>query len=220
MASSAKRRGTAPDSTAHDWHDRVDAEIGAGTATGGLPDCGAARRIRQDRQAASGHRVHVVRLAQESRDAVVDELREAADPRGDDRHFAGHRFERRHAEALLGRREQKEVGGRKPGHQIELLADELDRVAEAFRSGTVFEGRPIRAVANQHELRGDFAADPCEDVQHLADPLHRPEVRDVQYQGFAAARAPALPDGRVRLALVELAVQKVRDDADVAADTQ
>ena len=40
-------------------------------------------------------------LAQESGHAVVDDFRQAADARRDDRHLAGHRLERRHAEALL-----------------------------------------------------------------------------------------------------------------------
>ena len=48
---------------------------------------------------------------QETGDPVLDHLGQPADLRCDDRHFARHRLEGRQAEALLCRRQEKDVGG-------------------------------------------------------------------------------------------------------------
>ena len=105
-------------STPRRRHDLRVADTGLcdGLARRPRPRAGAAASSVSSRSAERGHAVEVVERVQEAGDAVLDHLRQPADARGDDRHLAGHRLERRQAEALLRRRQQEHVGDRQQRH--------------------------------------------------------------------------------------------------------
>ena len=179
------------------------------------------RRVGQQRERAGGHAVEVVGLMQESRSAVRYHFRQAADARRHHRHLAGHRLQRRHAEALLGRRQQAEVGQRQQRHDQLLLTQRLDVVRQPQLPRAAARTRQIRTVPHQQQPRRQTLADAPEQLDHHAGALDRPEVRDVNHQlrlrvSAAVARQQPLVDGPP----VEPAVEEVRDDVDLGAHRQ
>src|SRR5215211_5955348 len=62
--------------------------------------------VREQARRVLAHLLHVADLGEAARDAVVHDLRDAADARGDDGHLAGQGLERREPERLLLRRQE------------------------------------------------------------------------------------------------------------------
>ena len=96
--------------------------------------------------------------------AVVDDLGQPAHIRGDDRHLARHRLERREAEAFLRRRQQKHVGNRQQRQHLILLAEKVDAVVESELVRQPRGAVELRTVAHHEQVRGHAAADAIEDL--------------------------------------------------------
>ena len=155
---------------------------------GGLGDARAQRRILEQAQAARRHPREVVGVVEEARAAVVDDLRQAADARGHDRHLAGHRLERGEAEALLRGRQQEEVRHREHRHDVELLAEELRRSHQAGRGEPLAREVRVRAVADEQQARRHVRADAPEDLDDRVHPLDRAEVGHVHHEVLGAVQ--------------------------------
>ena len=126
---------------------------------------------RRDRRARAGSRCS----------PCVDHLGQAADARRDDRHFAGHRLERRQAEALLRRRQQEHVrrstaaAGPGPARRATrtCFATPSARAASSAARRDRGRRRPAAAApARRARIRAKTSTT-------AVDPLHRAEVRDV-----------------------------------------
>ena len=128
---------------------------------------------------------------QEAVAAVVDDLGQPADIRGDDRHLARHRLERREAEAFLRRRQQKHVGNRQQRQHLILLAEKVDAVVESALVRQPRGAVQLRAVADHEQVRGHAAADAIEDLDDRLHTLDRPEVGHVDQRPSPVRRQSA-----------------------------
>ena len=131
-------------------------------------------RIGQQRQRALGHAVHVVWQAGEPGDAVFDDLGEAADLRRHDRHAARHRFQRGQAEALLDRRQEKQIRDRQQRDRIVVLAEEHDIVTESALRRLQLDGGAIRPVADDEKPGTHAVVDAPKDLERDVHALDRP----------------------------------------------
>ena len=116
----------------------------------------------------------------------VDDLRQPADARRDDRHLAGHRLERREAEALLRRRQQEHVRNREQRHHLILLAEKLrHRRRRPAPARAALRRDAFGTVAHHQQRAPDMRGGRCANTSiDRLTPLHRPEVGHVD-QNFS-----------------------------------
>ena len=168
-----------------------------------------ARVIRQQRDGAVGHAVHIAHGRQHAVDAVPHHLRETARARPHDRHAGGQRLERRETERLRPRGQQVEIGpAQHVGHVLDR-ADETDLGRHAQVLRLLLRRDAVGAVAGQHEARGQLLVHQGEDPHHIEQPLDRAHVGDV-HQHLLLLR-PALGIGPELLE-----VHEVRHDVNAA----
>src|SRR5216684_8006267 len=156
--------------------------------------------------------------------AVDDDLRDAPDARGHHRNPAAQRFQRGQTEALDLAGEKEDVAVLEDLQKIQLLAHERHGAGEIELLNETLDSRPLRAVSDEHEQRGDRPVDLGEDVNHILDPLEWTEVRIVdQHARSKVTLRPPLPVSEQPLngllALVRhrfelLRIDEIRDDLD------
>jgi hypothetical protein len=105
--------------------------------------------------------------------------------RSDDRDAARHRLERRETEGLGVRRQQEELPDGEDRLDRSDVAQEHGPVRETALARQSLGQGPLRTVADQEQPRGNLAADPIEDRENVRDPLHRPEIGDVDEDRLA-----------------------------------
>ena len=89
--------------------------------------------------------------------------------------------------------------------------------------GEPLGGGAVRAVTHQDELGGDFTDDLGEDLDGVDDALDGPEIRQVHQNGFAGicqATARFVANRFVLVGRVDIAVDEVADDLDLALDVE
>ena len=127
------------------------------------------------------HALEVVRRVEEAVFLVGDDFRQPADAGGNHRHLAGHRLERRQAEALLRRRQQEHVRNGEQREHLVLLPDEVHVAGEPQRPRPLHRFAHVRPVAHHQQPGTGLAADSAEHLDRGRDTLHRAEVRDVDH---------------------------------------
>src|SRR5207302_3719032 len=133
---------------------RVEAEAACDPLPVGGADGGKAPAVRRQLQDPGGQRLGA-RGRNDTPALRSDPFPVAADVAGDDREPARHRLDEGVREALLAGGEDEEVGCLEEGSRVELLARELNLVADAEPRRLGFEGRPVGSVADQDEPRLD-----------------------------------------------------------------
>jgi len=78
----------------------------------------------------------------------------------------------------------------------------------------------IGAVANQQELGRDLLVHAVENLDHIQNAFHRPEVGKMHQQALVVGDILAAFFQPLRLAQVFVAVHEVRDDLDVFLDVE
>src|SRR5438874_865392 len=120
-------------------------------ATGRSP----AGRFAQHRDRPCGHLVHRPDGSEVARFAVGDDLRQPAGAARDDRDAARHRLERGEAEGLALRRQQEQVRAAQDVSDVVNLPEEPHVFGEAEAVDLGLSGVAVRAVADQHQRRGE-----------------------------------------------------------------
>ena len=101
-----------------------------------------------------------------------------------------------------------------------LLASELDNVLQTGLGEALLERSAIGSIANHDEARRQPRANAPKNLEHGPDALDRAEIRRVHDHVLDAAGEQPMAKLGHRLPAVDLAVQEVRDDANVSSDTQ
>jgi hypothetical protein len=159
----------------------------------------------------------VVGLVQESGDAVVDDLGQAADVGRDDRDLGAHRLERDEPEALGPARQQEHVGERQQLVHHFLVAEEQHVTLDAEIARELLGPRFLGTVADHHELRPYPLAHLREYLNHGGDVLDLPEVGGVHDDARLGWREPQ----RCAAAGMEhLRIDEVVDDLDRPRDAE
>ena len=149
------------------------------------------------------------------------DLGQAADPRRHDRHLARHRLERREAEALLRRRQQKHVGHRQPAAPCHPARRGTPRRPAGRESATCRSApRAIRAVADHHQPRRARARRIRGKISTTAPTRFTGRKFETWTTTRSRRRRAGARAGRLVAAPVDGAVQKIRDDADLAGDAE
>ena len=134
-----------------------------------------------------GHCVDVADGKEQAGYAVIDQLGYAADAGCDGGNLAGHGLKRGQAEGFKLAGHHHQVGQRKKLVDAILLAQEMDAVLDAEVVRQPLGGGAVGPVADQDQLRGNFARHLREDLDHVDDALDGPEVRQVNQDGFVGA---------------------------------
>jgi hypothetical protein len=146
-----------------------------------------------------GHRVP----GRDLDDVVADDLRDGGDLRGDDRAAAGHRLERREAEALVGRGEGEGEGAGQDGGQLavgDIPEEAQARGASGLGDGAVDAGL-VGGVEAAHEDKIDVGEGGAgEGVDEGVDVLAGVRGADMHEVG-ALIEVPGAEDPRGSVAL-------------------
>src|SRR5207344_2788579 len=105
-------------------------------------------------------------------------------------------------------------------HEIVLLAGELDDVPQTRLGEVLLERSAIGSIPNHDEARRQPRADALKNLEYRPDALDRTEVGGVYDDVLDAAGEQPTSKIRHRSPAIDLAVQEVRDDANVSSDTQ
>ena len=118
-------------------------------------------------------------------------------------------------------RQQEQIRDRQPRDQVLLFADEHDLAGQAVLGHPAFDVGAHRAVADEQEPRTHAPPDQAKHLERHVDALHRPEVRDVNDERVAAIRR-AQPGTQCGVGPPPIlgAIEKIRDDADRAANAE
>ena len=136
----------------------------------------------------------------------------------DGRHFTGHGFQGCQAKRFQFAGHEHQVGNREFFLDVVELAHEINFLAQAFFVHQPLRVGALRAVSHQQQPRGDLLLYPIKNLDHIAKPLHRTEVRNV-YQNaliFIGKLSPAF--GRFGIAHIQVTVHKVVDYLNRVAD--
>jgi len=146
--------------------------------------------------------------------AAVDELRQAADARGDGRNAAGHAFKGREAEGFEFAGKHEQVGEGKDFRDAALFAEEVNAVVDAFAVGHPLAGRAVGAVADHEQPRGNFASDAREDADDVGGAFDGAEIGEVDEDFLAGLGIAGAAGGAIGFAegSVDIAVDEVGDD--------
>ena len=171
--------------------------------------------VLQHLQRALRHRRHIAGWGQVSRFAAADHLGDSAGVAGDHRHGARHRFERRQPERFRRRREDEKVGASQHVAHVFDLSQKAHVFAQAEPIDLMLGEITVGAVAHEHESRGKLFPHAGEDLHHVADALHRPEVRHV-HQDAMPLRREAFAIGVVCRREIVGARHEVRNHSHIA----
>ena len=180
----------------------------------------ATRRCRSssDRSAiAERHAIEIARVVEEPADAIFDHLRNSADARCHDRHLERHGFELGEPEIFLRRRKQEHDRRGQERDHVLLLTENFHIVddAEASREtgGRRKSGRRPPSQGARHHLP-DLREDSTTAVARFTG-----GSSDVNQQLLPSALQRLAGPGHIATPVLR-AVQEIRNDADVAADSQ
>ena len=197
--------------------DAVGTELLPHALTGGLRDALVPRSIGEQADGALGHLVHGVRRVQEAADPVLDDLRQS--PTREATTGTSHAI----ASSAASPKLSCEEGSRKRsltesnGTTSSCAPTILDQIGDAEFSSDTIRRPKLRSVADEQEPGANSPANPVEDREHVLNALDRSKVRYVRHDLHAGVvTAEAFPQLRRRLAAMQAAIQKIRDDGDVA----
>src|SRR5205807_1268167 len=166
-------------------HDARFVESLDGDAARGYAHAAMVLAIGQNLDRARGHAVGVADRQEISGLTVGDDFRQTARLRGDDRHFARHRFERGHAERLGVGWKNEQIARADDLFEIVDVAEEVNAIGEVPLATDRFGERAIRTVADHRQATGNHARHFLEDVDHIHHAFHGTEVRHVTHQSIA-----------------------------------
>src|SRR3981081_1255902 len=122
-----------------------------------------------------------------------DDLRYAPDARGHHRNSTAQCFQRSQTEALNLAGQKEYIAVLENFQKVQLLSHERHRAGEIQLVNEALDARPLGAVSDENEQSGHRAVNLGEDVNHILDPLERPEVRIVdQHAGSPVPLRPLL----------------------------
>src|SRR5687767_11501442 len=171
--------------------------------------------VSQNLESRAGHSVNVSDAAKDSGLAVPHHFRNSSRIRPDHGNAGRQRFEGTQPERLARAGEKKEISRCEKRRDVVELAQKMNPGLETELSYFVLGFRPVRAVADHYKAPAQPTMNRGEHLNHVANPLHSPEVRDVhEYR-------PIAPDlfsqpGRILRSVVNVGVAEIVNHRHVA----
>ena len=144
--------------------------------------------VRQKTGGPGGHSVDIAYRKKQACYAVFNQFGHSANACCDGGNLAGHGFKGGEAEGFERAGHDHEIGqGKKLVYAI-LLAEEMNSFIDFEVVRQPLRGGAIRTVADQDQLRWNFARHLREYLNHVDDAFDGTEIRQVDQDGFVGAR--------------------------------